>query len=127
MSTFVTIYHNENEIMVTSQCGSYYQIWPLKMFILFFLSVPKNKHVLFDLFDYLYMMLVPIMVWFSHSIDDITCYLLYVLDFSHWKCYLYTYVLNVSYKPLRHLGINKFVKGRNMLKLTSPMSILVTR
>jgi len=37
---------------------------------------------------------------FSHSINDITCYLLYVLDFSHWKCYLYTYVLNVGYKPL---------------------------
>jgi hypothetical protein len=36
-------------------------------------------------------------------------------------------VLSVGYMPPRHLGINKFVKGRNMLKLTGPMSILVIK
>jgi hypothetical protein len=39
------------------------------------------------------------MINFNHSIGDVACYILYVLDCNHWKYYLCIYVSNVVCKP----------------------------
>jgi hypothetical protein len=33
---------------------------------------------------------------FNHSMGDVDRYILYVLHFNHWKCYLCTYVSSVG-------------------------------